>query len=98
MAKQPLGITVGQGGVGVYEHAGGIETFETDGPYLLSDGVSLATPLRVHFVDGPVFLDSNGNPQAAIPVRSTAPPVPVNGVTVDGVLVTHQGAIVTHTE
>lgn len=98
MAKQPLGITVGDGGTGVYEHEDGIDTFETDGPYLLSDGVSLAAPLPVHFVDGPVFFDSNGNPQAAIPVQSTAPPVPVNGVTVDGVLVTHQGAIVTHTE
>jgi len=96
MSKQPLGITVGQGGVGVYEHAGGIETFETDSPYLLADGVSLAAPLPVHFVNGPVFLDSHGNPRTAIPVRATAPPV--NGVTVDGVLVTHQGAIVTHTE
>ena len=98
MAKQPLGITVGEGGTGVYEHEAGIETFETEGPYLLSDGVSLAAPLPVHFVDGPVFFDSHGNLQAAIPVRPTAPPVPVNGVTVDGVLVTHQGAIVTHTE
>lgn len=96
MAKQPLGITVGEGGTGVYEHEAGIETFETDGPYLLNDGVSLASPLPVHFVDGPVFFDSHGNPQAAIPVRATA--LPVNGVTVDGVLVTHQCAIVTHTE
>lgn len=98
MPKQPLGITVGEGGTGVYEHEAGIEVLQTDAPYLLTDGVSLAEPLLVHFVDGPVFFDSCGNPQAAIPVRSTAPPVPVNGVTVDGVLVTHQGAIVTHTE
>lgn len=74
MAKQPLGITVGEGGVGVYEHAGGIETFETDSPYLLADGVSLAAPLPVHFVDGPVFFDSHGNPQAAIPIRGSTPP------------------------
>lgn len=81
MAKQPLGITVGEGGTGVYEHEAGIETFETDGPYLLSDGVSLAAPLLVHFVDGPVFFDSNGNPQAAIPIRGPAPPP--DGVTWD---------------
>lgn len=81
MAKQPLGITVGDGGTGVYEHEDGIDTFETDGPYLLSDGVSLASPLPVHVVDGPVFFDSNGNPQAAIPIRATAPPA--DGVTWD---------------
>jgi len=81
MSKQPLGITVGEGGIGVYEHADGIETFETDSPYLLADGVSLAAPLPVHFVNGPVFFDSYGNPQAAIPVRVTTPPV--DGITWD---------------
>ena len=81
MAKQPLGITVGEVGTGVYEHEAGIEVFQTDTPYLLTDGVSLAAPLPVHFVDGPVFFDSYGNPQAAIPVRVTTPPV--DGITWD---------------
>lgn len=81
MAKQPLGITVGEGGIGVYEHEAGIDTFETDGPYLLNDGVSLASPLPVHFVDGPVFFDSNGNPQTAIPIRGSTPPP--DGITWD---------------
>lgn len=81
MAKQPLGVTVGEGGTGVYEHEAGIEVFQTDTPYLLADGVSLAAPLPVHFVDGPVFFDSYGNPQAAIPVRGATPPV--DGITWD---------------
>lgn len=81
MTKQPLGITVGEGGTGVYEHEAGIEVLQTDAPYLLADGVSLAAPLPVHFVDGPVFLDSYGNPQAAIPVRGATPPV--DGITWD---------------
>ena len=85
MAKQPLGITVGEGGIGVYEHESGIETFQADTPYLLADGVSLAAPLPVHFVDGPVFFDSHGNPQAAIPVLGVTPPVTWdNGATWDG--------------
>ena len=80
MAKQPLGITVGEGGTGVYEHEAGIETFQTDTPYLLADGVSLAAPLPVHFVDGPVFFDSYGNPQTTIPVRPVPATPPVNTV------------------
>lgn len=81
MAKQPLGITAGESGIGVYEHEAGIEVFHTGTPYLLADGVSLVEPLLVHFVDGPVFFDSYGNPQAAIPVRATTPPS--DGITWD---------------
>lgn len=85
MPKQPLGVTfdvpAGQEATGVYEAESGVEIFETGAPYLLSDGVSLAAPLPVHFVDGPVFFDSLGKPQAAIPVRGATPPA--DGVTWD---------------
>lgn len=56
MPKEPLGITFiipdGQEATGLYEVEGGIEVFETDTPYLLSDGVSLQPPLPVFDAGG----------------------------------------------
>lgn len=78
--KQPLGITFtvppGQEATGVYESEDGIEVFETDDPYLLSDGQSLTPPLPVKIVDGPTFLDSMGRLQSAIPVSGIGPTPP----------------------
>lgn len=65
MPKEPLGITfiipTGQEATGLYEVEGGIEVFETDTPYLLSDGVSLQPPLPVFDAGGAIFTDSMGN-------------------------------------
>lgn len=81
--KQPLGITFtvppGQEATGVYESEDGIEVFEIDDPYLLSDGQSLASPLPVKIVDGPTFLDSMGRLQSAIPVSGIGPAPPDYG-------------------
>ncbi len=79
MAKTPLGITYtatdGQSSTGVYESESGIETFETDVPYLLSDDNSLASPLPVFDAGGPTFLDSMGNVQSALAVKGMTPPI-----------------------
>lgn len=82
MPKQPLGVTfnvpAGQEATGVYEAESGIEAFETDSPYLLSDGVSLQPPLPVMLADGSTFIDSMGNVQAALAVSGIGPgPDPV---------------------
>lgn len=78
MAKEPLGITFDvlsdQEAIGVYEDENGVDVFETDAPYLLSDGKSLEAPLPVRVVDGPVFPDSMGNAQSAFPVNGLTPP------------------------
>lgn len=72
MKTEPIGVTFvvpeNQDAMGVYESENGIEVFETDAPYLLSDGKSLVNPLLVKIVDGPVFLDAMGNAQAAMAV------------------------------
>ena len=72
MPNEPLGITFivpdGQEAIGVYEADGGAEVFETDSPYLLSDGVTLQPPLPVKVVTGPTFTDSMGNAQTALAV------------------------------
>lgn len=77
MPKQELGITLivppGQEATGVYEDPEGVQVFETDTPYVLSDGKSLSDPLPVKFVPGPVFTDSLGNAQAALPVSGAEP-------------------------
>lgn len=105
MAKTPLGITFvardGQAATGVYESAGGIETFETDEPYVVHGTHYLADPLPVFDAGGPVFQDAMGSAYQALPIRGVTPPdpdPPANGVTVDGAPVTHEGAVVTHTE
>lgn len=82
MPKQPLGVTfnvpAGQEATGVYEAESGIEAFETDAPYLLSDGVSLQPPLPVVLAGGPSFIDGMGNVQAALAVSGLGPgPEPV---------------------
>lgn len=78
MPKQPLGITydvpAGQEATGVYEVEGGIEVFETDTPYLLSDGKSLVRPLPVFDAGGAVYVDSMGNAQRAIAVSGLPEP------------------------
>lgn len=70
--KQSLGVTFaipdGQEAMGVYEDENGIAVFETNAPYLLSDGVSRQPPLPVKIVEGVTFTDSMGNVQAALAV------------------------------
>lgn len=72
MPKEPLGITfvvpAGQEATGVYEDPDGVDVFETDTPYLLSDGVTLMSSLPVFDAGGPVFIDSMGNAQWALGV------------------------------
>lgn len=68
--------------LGVYEAADGIEVFETDTPYLLSDGRSLARPLPIKVVLEKTFIDSLGNLQKALGVKGLTPPPPA-GVTWD---------------
>lgn len=70
MAKEPLGVTIVEDdtAVGVYEAEGGLEAFEADGPYLMSDGKSLQSPVPVQIVDGDVYADAMGNACAAIPI------------------------------
>lgn len=89
MPKQPLGVTfnvpAGQEATGVYEAESGIEAFETDAPYLLSDSASLQPPLPVALVEGPTFIDSMGNVQAALAVSGIGPaPDPIEGLVFDG--------------
>lgn len=72
MAKEPIGITFivpdNEDPIGVYESDGGIEVFETDEPYLLSDGKSLVDPMPVRMVDGPIYQDTLGNAQSALAI------------------------------
>lgn len=72
MAKEPLGVTfivpAGQSATGVYEADGGTDVFETDEPYLLSDGRALMPPLPVVLVEGMTFTDGMGNVQKALGV------------------------------
>lgn len=81
MAKERIGITFDVPGdadpIGVYEAEGGAEVFETDEPYLLSDGTSLMPPLPAVLADGPIFTDKMGNAQTALAVTGLAPPGPV---------------------
>lgn len=78
MAREPLGISfivpAGQEATGVYEDTAGVEVFETDAPYLLSDGKSLAAPLPVKVVEGATFTDSMGNAQTALAVSGLPEP------------------------
>lgn len=85
MAKTPLGITFvardGQSSTGVYEAEGGIETFETDEPYVVHGTPYLTDPLPVFDAGGPVFQDAMGNAYQALPIRGVTPPV--DGITWD---------------
>lgn len=78
MAQERVGITfivpAGQEATGVYEDAAGVDVFETDVPYLLSDGKSLAAPIPVKVVEGATFTDSMGNAQTAIAVSGLPEP------------------------
>lgn len=83
MKIEQIGVTFtvpeNQDATGVYEHDSGVEVFQTDEPYLLSDGKSLVDPLPVKVVGGPVFLDVMGNAQAAMAVSGLSHP-PINTV------------------
>lgn len=70
--KQPLGVTfverANADATGIYEAADGIEAFQADEPYLLSDGKTMQTPLPVFDAGGPIFIDAMGNAQTALAV------------------------------
>lgn len=102
--KQRLGVTFkvpsNKDAVGVYKSDAGVEAFETDVPYVLSDEKSLADPLPVKLVDGPVFADTLGNAQTALAISIgdvPPPPLPANTVVNNGVPVVHGGVYVVHT-
>jgi len=73
--NDPLGVTflpiAGMEAVPVYEAEGGMPVFVTDDPYLLSDGLSLMSPLYVVDAGGPTWVASDGSLQAALPVETT---------------------------
>lgn len=95
--NDPLGVTflpiAGMEAVPVYEAEGGMPVFITDDPYLLSDGLSLMSPLYVVDAGGPTWMDMEGQLMASMPVTGLTPP---NAVTVDGTPVTNNGETVTN--
>lgn len=72
--KEPIGVTLivpaGQSAMPVYVDPNGIETFETDDSYLLSDGKSLESPLPVVDAGGPKWTDNLGNAVDAVGVTT----------------------------
>ena len=78
--KTPLGITYtipeGKSATGVYQAEGGIESFETDAPYLAGGGSALTSPLPVCDAGGPVLQDAMGNAYQALPIKGVTPPDP----------------------
>lgn len=70
---EPLGLTLnlqdGQSPIPVFQDEGGLETFETNEPYLLEDGRSLVDPVPVVVASGPVWQDVAGNPFNALGVK-----------------------------
>lgn len=64
-------VSPGQEPMPVYEAEGGMPVFVTDDPYLLSDGLSLMSPLYVVDAGGPTWVASDGSLQAALPVETT---------------------------
>ena len=99
--RDSIGVTYlvpdGQEPIPVYEVDGGIEVFVTDEPYILSDGLCLESPIPVVDAGGPTWGASDGSLQDAWPVSGLGDiEPPENGVTNNGVLVTHNGEVVTH--
>lgn len=84
--QEPIGVTAivpqGESPVPVYEDVNGIATFETDYPYLMTGGLSLASPLPVVDAGGAVWINDLGDPVDAMAVTNvpggtpSAPPVP----------------------
>lgn len=94
MIKVTLTVPPGQEATPVYEAEGGLPVELADDPYL--DSTGLQVPLPIVDAGGPVYLVSDGSLQAALAVTGLEPDVPDDGVTHLGVLVTHNGEIVTH--
>ena len=86
MARQSLGITytvpAGQEPKGIYEDPNGILSHVVEGPYLLDDERTLATPLPVFDVGGPTYQDADGNLQKSLAVSGEGV-VPPAGITWD---------------
>lgn len=84
-------------GVGYIADENGIVATVQDGPYLLSDGRSLVSPMPVFDAGGSSYLDSLGHRKASIPLNlSGVNPNPTEYVTHNGITVTHNGVPVTH--
>lgn len=85
MVKQTLGVTFVEpgtrGALGVYDAPNGIEIAEQAGPYLLTDGSTLVTPIEVFTVTGTTFVDADGDLHQAMPVIGAS--APIDGVTWD---------------
>lgn len=79
MPSERIGITIApdasSGGVPVYESAIGADVFEVSEPYLMSDGLSLQSPILAYNAGGPVGIDSVGQPVDALPVKFESPSI-----------------------
>lgn len=89
MPNERIGVTTtvaaGQDAIGIYpDDAAFIETFPAAGPYLLSDGFSLESPLPVFVSDTPAYRDSAGTLPDAIRVRGISSPASVYGENLRG--------------
>lgn len=89
MPNERIGVTTtvaaGQDAIGIYpDDAAFIETFPAAGPYLLSDGFSLESPLPVFVSDTPAYRDSAGTLLDAIRVRGISSPASVYGENLRG--------------
>lgn len=77
--KESIGVIIAPnsaaGAVPMYRTESGASAFEIDEPYLLSDGVSLQSPVPVYDAGAPVGVDALGRPVDALPVNLPAPAV-----------------------
>ena len=75
--KERIGVTIvansAAGAVPMYRTESGASAFEIDEPYLLSDGVSLQSPVPVYDAGAPVGVDASGCPVQSWLVNLPAP-------------------------
>lgn len=68
----PIGVTAivpdGQAAIPVYQNASGLSTKAEDEPYLLSDRISLESPIPVFDAGAPIWISEDGSPVDALAV------------------------------
>lgn len=71
--SEPVGISStppdGQELIGAYESPTGIEVFQSETPYLSSDGKTLLAPIPVFDAGGPTYTNSAGELQDSLPLN-----------------------------
>lgn len=74
MPQEPIGVTFVEdaAAIGVYESEAGSEAFETDGPYLMTDGKSLQAPTPVRVVESATYSDEFGNARPSLAINTAA--------------------------